>query len=50
MDAARKLIEVDKVKIISGGFSSGVALPIAKILPAKQNFGCFPASDISTFS
>ena len=30
MDAARKLIEVDKVKIISGGFSSGVALPIAK--------------------
>jgi len=30
MDAARKLIEVDRVKIISGGFSSGVALPIAK--------------------
>lgn len=30
MDAARKLIEVDKVTVISGGFSSGVALPIAK--------------------
>jgi branched-chain amino acid transport system substrate-binding protein len=30
MDAARKLIGVDKVKVISGGFSSGVALPIAK--------------------
>ncbi len=30
MDAARKLIEVDKVRVISGGFSSGVALPIAK--------------------
>ncbi len=30
MDAARKLIEVDRVKVISGGFSSGVALPIAK--------------------
>ncbi len=30
MDAARKLVEVDKVKVISGGFSSGVALPIAK--------------------
>jgi branched-chain amino acid transport system substrate-binding protein len=30
MDAARKLVEVDKVNVISGGFSSGVALPIAK--------------------
>ena len=30
MDAARKLIGVDRVKVISGGFSSGVALPIAK--------------------
>lgn len=30
MDAARKLIELDRVKVISGGFSSGVALPIAK--------------------
>ena len=30
MDAARKLVEVDQVKVISGGFSSGVALPIAK--------------------
>jgi len=30
MDAARKLIGVDGVKVISGGFSSGVALPIAK--------------------
>jgi len=30
MDAARKLVEVDRVNIISGGFSSGVALPIAK--------------------
>jgi len=29
MDAARKLVEVDKVPIISGGFSSGVMLPIA---------------------
>ena len=30
MDAARKLIDVDKVGVIAGGFSSGVALPIAK--------------------
>lgn len=30
MDAARKLIEVDKVPVITGGFSSGVSLPIAK--------------------
>ena len=30
MDAARKLIEVDKVKVLLGGFSSGVAMPIAK--------------------
>lgn len=29
MDAARKLIEVDKVPVITGGFSSGVSLPIA---------------------
>ncbi|MEJ2731113.1 MAG: ABC transporter substrate-binding protein [Deltaproteobacteria bacterium] len=30
MDAARKLIDVDKVGVIVGGFSSGVSLPIAK--------------------
>ena len=30
MDAARKLIGVDKVGVIVGGFSSGVSLPIAK--------------------
>jgi branched-chain amino acid transport system substrate-binding protein len=30
MDAARKLIGVDKVRILTGGFSSGVSLPIAK--------------------
>jgi len=30
MDAARKLIQVDKVPVITGGFSSGVSLPIAK--------------------
>jgi len=29
MDAARKLVEVDKVPVITGGFSSGVMLPIA---------------------
>jgi len=30
MDAARKLLGVDEVPILTGGFSSGVALPIAK--------------------
>jgi len=30
MDAARKLIGVDRVSVITGGFSSGVSLPIAK--------------------
>ncbi|MEA1964706.1 MAG: ABC transporter substrate-binding protein, partial [Candidatus Aerophobetes bacterium] len=30
MDAARKLIGVDRVPVITGGFSSGVSLPIAK--------------------
>jgi branched-chain amino acid transport system substrate-binding protein len=35
MDAARKLIDVDKVGVIAGGFSSGVALPIAKYCQSK---------------
>jgi len=30
MDAARKLLQVDKVPVLTGGFSSGVSLPIAK--------------------
>jgi len=30
MDAARKLIQVNKVPMLTGGFSSGVSLPIAK--------------------
>ncbi len=30
MDAAHKLVEVDKVTILTGGFSSGVSLPIAE--------------------
>ncbi len=29
MDAARKLVELDRVPVITGGFSSGVMLPIA---------------------
>lgn len=41
MDAARKLVEVDKVNVISGGFSSGVALPIAKYLQEQQLLGVF---------
>lgn len=32
MDAARKLLQVDNVPVITGGFSSGVALPIAKYM------------------
>jgi branched-chain amino acid transport system substrate-binding protein len=35
MDAARKLIDVDKVGVIAGGFSSGVSLPIAKLCQSK---------------
>ena len=35
MDAARKLIDVDKVGVITGGFSSGVSLPIAKYCQSK---------------
>ncbi len=35
MDAARKLIDMDKVPIITGGFSSGVSLPIAKYAQDK---------------
>ncbi len=35
MDAARKLIDVDQVKVITGGFSSGVAMPIAKYAQGK---------------
>ena len=30
MDAARKLIDVDRVPVITGGYSSGVSLPIAE--------------------
>jgi branched-chain amino acid transport system substrate-binding protein len=41
MDAARKLIEVDRVKIISGGFSSGVALPIAKYCQQNKILAVF---------
>ena len=41
MDAARKLIEVDKVKIISGGFSSGVALPIANYCQQNKILAVF---------
>ena len=35
MDAARKLIDVDKVGVIAGGFSSGVSMPIAKYAQSK---------------
>jgi branched-chain amino acid transport system substrate-binding protein len=35
MDAARKLIDVDKVSVITGGFSSGVSMPIAKYAQGK---------------
>ena len=35
MDAARKLIDVDRVGVIVGGFSSGVSLPIAKYCQSK---------------
>jgi branched-chain amino acid transport system substrate-binding protein len=35
MDAARKLIDVDKVSVLTGGFSSGVSLPIAKLCQSK---------------
>ncbi|MBC8458919.1 MAG: ABC transporter substrate-binding protein [Deltaproteobacteria bacterium] len=41
MDAARKLIDVDKVQVISGGFSSGVALPIAKYCQDKGVLAVF---------
>ena len=41
MDAARKLIDVDKVQVISGGFSSGVALPIAKYCQEKGILAVF---------
>jgi len=41
MDAARKLIGVDKVPVISGGFSSGVALPIAKYCQEQGIVGVF---------
>lgn len=41
MDAARKLVGVDKVPVISGGFSSGVALPIAKYLQEQGILGIF---------
>ena len=35
MDAARKLIDVDRVPVITGGWSSGVSLPIAKYAQSK---------------
>jgi len=35
MDAARKLLDVDKVSVITGGFSSGVSMPIAKYAQSK---------------
>lgn len=41
MDAARKLVGVDRVPVISGGFSSGVALPIAKYLQERGIVGVF---------
>ncbi|MFQ5834617.1 MAG: ABC transporter substrate-binding protein [bacterium] len=41
MDAARKLVGVDRVPVISGGFSSGVALPIAKYLQERGVVGIF---------
>jgi branched-chain amino acid transport system substrate-binding protein len=41
MDAARKLIEVDKVKVLLGGFSSGVAMPIAKYCQERGILGIF---------
>lgn len=41
MDAGRKLVGVDKVPVISGGFSSGVALPIAKYLQERGILGIF---------
>lgn len=36
MDAARKLVEVDKVPILTGGFSSGVSLPIAEYCQERE--------------
>lgn len=41
MDAARKLIEVDGVKVLLGGFSSGVAMPIAKYCQKKGILAIF---------
>ena len=41
LDAARKLVGVDRVPVISGGFSSGVALPIAKYLQERGIVGVF---------
>lgn len=41
MDAGRKLVGVDKVPVISGGFSSGVALPIAKYCQEQGIVGIF---------
>lgn len=41
MDAARKLVELDNVPVIAGGFSSGVALPIAKYLQEQGIVGVF---------
>lgn len=35
MDAARKLVEVNEVPVLLGGFSSGVSLPIAKYCQEK---------------
>lgn len=36
MDAARKLIQVDQVPVLTGGFSSGVSLPIAKYAQSQK--------------
>jgi branched-chain amino acid transport system substrate-binding protein len=50
MDAARKLIEIDKVKVILGGFSSGVAMPIAKYSQDRGILAIFSPCSSPRFS
>jgi branched-chain amino acid transport system substrate-binding protein len=50
MDAARKLIEIDKVKVILGGFSSGVAMPIAKYSQDRGILAIFSPCSSPLFS
>lgn len=50
MDAARKLIEVDGVKVLLGGFSSGVSLPIAKYCQERGILAIFSPCSSPLFS